>query len=63
MALAIEHLSLDLGSGHDLSVRGIEPPVGLLADSEGPAWDSLSPFLSAPLLLSYSCACSISQNK
>ena len=48
MAQSVKHLTLDLSSGHDLIVRGIEPHVGLCADSSEPAWDSLS--LSAPAL-------------
>ena len=40
---------LDIGSGHDLTVRGIEPRVGLRADSAEPAWDSLSVCLSLSL--------------
>ena len=38
--------ALDVGSGHDLTVREFEPHVGLHTDNAGPAWDSLS--LSAP---------------
>ena len=48
VAQLVECPTLDLGSGHDLTVCGIEARVGLCADSEGPAWDSLSP-LSLPL--------------
>ena len=48
MAQSVKHLPLDLGSGHDLTVHGIEPCIGLCADSMGPAWDSLSPSLSRP---------------
>ena len=40
--------TLGFVSGHDLTVRGFEPRVGLCADSVEPAWDSLSPSLSAP---------------
>ena len=40
-------LTLDFGSGHDLTVCGIEPHIGLHADSTEPAWDFLSPSLSA----------------
>ena len=45
--------TLDFGSGHDLMVRGIEPPIWLCADSSELAWNSLSllPSLSAPPLL------------
>ena len=53
VAQSVKHLTLDLGSGHKLVVRGFEPRVRLCADREGPAWDSL--------LLPHSRA--ISQNK
>ena len=33
----------DFGSGHDLSVRGFEPCIGLHVVSAEPAWDSHSP--------------------
>ena len=46
MAQLVKHPTLDFGSGHDLAVRGIEPHVGLQADSAEPAWDSLSLSLS-----------------
>ena len=42
MAQSVKRLTLDFGSGHDLMVRGIEPRVGLCADSVEPAWDFLS---------------------
>ena len=42
MAQSVEYPNLDLGSGHDLMVCEFEPCVGLCADSEGLAWDSLS---------------------
>ena len=32
--------TLDLGSGHDFTVREFEPCVGLCADGAEPAWDS-----------------------
>ena len=50
-ALSVEPQSVDFGSGHDLLVYGIEPRIGLCADSAESAWDSLSLFLSVPLLL------------
>ena len=40
--------TLGFGSGHDLTVRGFEPQVRLRPDSPEPAWDSFSPYLSAP---------------
>ena len=53
-AQLVKHLTLDFGSGHGLCVREFEPHVGVPADSAEPAWDSLSPSLSARLLLSLS---------
>ena len=53
-AQSLKHLTLDFGSGHDLTVRGMDPRVGLCADGTQPAWDSLSPSLSAPPLLALS---------
>ena len=47
-------LTLDFDSGHDLTVHGIEPHIGLCTDTAEPAWDSLSPSLSAPPLFSLS---------
>ena len=38
--------TLGFSSGHDLSVHGLEPCIGLCADSVETAWDSLSPSLS-----------------
>ena len=59
MAQSVRCLTLDFGSGHDLMFCEIEPCVGLCAGSVEPAWDSLSPSLSAcPLLM-----LSFSQNK
>ena len=55
VAQSVKYLTLDLSSGHDLPVCGIEPHVGLCADSAESAWDSLSP--SAPLQLVRACVC------
>ena len=54
MAQSAKHLTLGFGSGNDLTVPEIEPCLRLCADSVEPAWDSLSPSLSAPPLLSLS---------
>ena len=51
VAPSVKRPTLDFGSGHDLMVCGFEPHVGLCADSTEPAWDALSPSLSAPPLL------------
>ena len=61
VAQSVKSLALDFGSGRDLTVRGFEPCVGLCADRAEPAWDSLSPSLSAPPALTLSV--SLSQNK
>ena len=37
MAQWVQHLTLDFGSGHDLTVSEIEPRAGLCADSAEPA--------------------------
>ena len=50
MAQSVKHLTLDFGSGHDLTVHEFEPCIGLCADSADPVWDSLS----APSLLVHS---------
>ena len=42
VALLVKYPTLDLGSGHDLVVREIQPHVGLCTDSTEPAWDSFS---------------------
>ena len=51
VAQLVDSLTLDSGSGHDLTVCGIEPHVGLYADSMEPASDSLS----LPLPRPYAC--------
>ena len=48
MAQSVKHLTLDFGSGRDLTVREFKPDAGLCADSVEPASDSLSPSLFAP---------------
>ena len=51
VAQSAKRPTLDFCSGQDLTVREFEPHIGLCADSAEPAWDSLSPSLSAPPLL------------
>ena len=46
LAQSVKPPTLDVGSGHDLTVHGIRSCVGLHVDSMDPAWDSLSPSLS-----------------
>ena len=48
-----KRLTLDFGSGHDLGVPGFKPHIGLHPDHVKPAWNSLSPSLSAPPLLAH----------
>ena len=57
MAQSVKHLTLDFGSGHDLTVREFVPHLG--SDHMEPAWDSLSLALSAPPLLSLSLSLKI----
>ena len=42
VAGSVKRPTLDFGSGHDLTVRGFEPCIGLCTDSTEAAWDSLS---------------------
>ena len=61
MAQLGEHWTLDLGSGHDLTVRGFEPHVGLCTVSPRSLLGLLSLSLSLstpPLLLLF-----LSQNR
>ena len=50
----VKRLTLDFDSGHDLTVCGIEPSIGVCADNVESAGNSLSPCLSAPPLHSLS---------
>ena len=61
VAQSVKRLTLDFSSRHDLTVPEFEPCIRLCADSMEPAWDSLSPSFSAPLLLVLFL--SLSQNK
>ena len=65
MAQSVKRQTLDLGSGHDLMVHGIELCTGLHANSAEPAWDSFSSFPSLSLPRSHTRALSqsLSQNK
>ena len=67
MAWWVGHLTPGFGSGQDLMVPKTELCVGLCADSAEPAWDSLSPSLSAPpqlvLVHMRMLALSLSQNR
>ena len=63
MAGSVEGPTLDFSSGHDLMVRETEPHTGLWADGDSaePAWDSLSPPLTAPPLFALSLSLSFSK--
>ena len=56
MAKSVKCPTLDFCSGYALMVGEIQPRTELCADSTEPAWDSFSPFLSAPPLLALSLA-------
>ena len=58
MVQYVEHPTLDLGSGHDLTVLEFEPHIGICIDGVEPAWDSVSPSLPLPCL--YVCVPSLS---
>ena len=57
----VKRLTLNLGLGHGLTDPEIEARVGLCPDILEPAWDSLSPSLCAPPLLT--CVLSLSLSK
>ena len=61
MAQSVMPLTLELGSGPDLTVCGTEPHTGLCADSAEPAWDSIP--LSAPPLFTCTVSLSLKINK
>ena len=48
VAQLVEHLTIDFGSGHDLTVHEFKPCSGLCADNVELAWDSVFPAVSAP---------------
>ena len=54
VAQLVERPTLGFGSDRDLTTREFKPHPGLSADGEKPAWDSLSPSLSASPLLTLS---------
>ena len=63
---SVKRLTLDFSSGHNLAVCKFKPCVRFHSDSAEPAWDSLSPFLSATpcsFSLSLSLSLSLSINK
>ena len=51
VAQLVKHLTLDISSGHDLTVGETEALIRLCADSVEPTWDSLSLSLSLSLPL------------
>ena len=65
VAQSVNHLTLDFGSGHDLTVCGFQPHVRLYADSSEPgaSSDSVSPSLSAPPLLVLAHSLSLKSKK
>ena len=65
MALSVKRLTLGFGLGLDLTVSEFKPRVGLCANSVEPAWNSLSPPLSAPppIACPLSLSLALSQNE
>ena len=51
VAQLVKYLTLDFGSGHDLTVHEFKPCIRLASVSIEPASDPLSPSLSAPVPL------------
>ena len=63
VAQSVGCLTLDFSSGHDLKVCGIEPHVGLCADSVEPAWDSFTLRPSPTRAGARALSCSLSSIK
>ena len=63
MAQSVMCPTLVFGSGHDLTVRELEPRIGLRVDSVEPAWDSLPPHPAPPPHLSSARSLCLCQNK
>ena len=59
----IKHLALGFSLSHDLTVCEFEPHIRLCADCTEPAWDSLTPSLSAPPLPTLSLSLKINKLK
>ena len=65
MAQSVKHPTLNFSLGHDLVIRefpSLSPASGAVLTVE-PSWDSVSPSLSAPPLLTLTHTHSLSQNK
>ena len=63
MARLVKRWTLDFGSGHDFTVCGVKPCVGLCAASARSLLGILSPFLSASPLFMCTRALSLKINK
>ena len=63
MAQVVKCLTLNLGSGNDLTVHEIEPHIELHTVGAGPILDSLSPSLSAHPPTASALYLSLSQKK
>ena len=59
MVQSVKHLTLDLGSGHDLTIREVEPRLGLCANTVLTAGNLLG-VLSLPLSLPLPCLHTVS---
>ena len=61
VAQSIKRPTGGFSSGHELTIRELEPHIRLCAESEEPAWDSRSPSLSLPLPCSLAVSLSVSK--
>ena len=63
MAQSVKRVTLDFGSGQDLTVRELEPRTGLCAGSAKPAWASVSVPLCPSSAHAHCLTLSLSINK
>ena len=62
MAQKVEHLTVDFGSGHDLTAQEFEPHIGLCNGSMKSAWDSVSLLLPPPFVRALELSLFVSNN-
>ena len=62
-AQSVKPPTFDFGSAHDLTVYEFKPCIKVHANSTEPAWDALSPSLSASPPLMHALSLSLSLSK